>query len=207
MNKDNASLQIGLSSNSVTVLRVSGWLHRHTELISDEPIDSHSERQLHNDLGKALADSRCTGLPTVITLADGWTRLFLVTPPPDAANLDDCRAVTAQRFKLLYGDSPEPWLIEADWDASQPFLACGMPRSISAALRKVTKEHGLKLLGIAPQFVFAWNQYRKTQKLVEWFGTLHIGSNSLRSSGCRSPSATIGSGSKKSVLFSCAYKV
>ncbi len=174
MNKDHASLRVGLSSTSVTVLRTSGWLRRHREVVADYPIDASSTTQLRADLERSLSAARCTGLPTVVVLADGWTRLFLVAPPLHTTCLEDCKAAATRRFQLLYGDTPAQWLIDADWDANQPFLACAIPRAIPTTLQQVANAHGLKVIGIAPQFIVGWNQWRTTQKSDIWFGTLHL---------------------------------
>lgn len=173
MNKNHASLRVGLSSNSITILRTSGWLRRRRDIVANYSIDISSPLQMRADMDKALADPLCAGLPTTVVLADGWTRLFLVTPPIDAVCLEDCRAAAARRFQLLYGDSPTQWLIEADWNAKHPFLACALPRSIPTTLMHLADSYKLKLLGIAPQFVVGWNQWRRAQRSDSWFGTVH----------------------------------
>ncbi len=172
MNKMNASLGLGLSSNSVTLVRASGWLRPRTTIFADEPVDASSPLQMLASLDRALTASNCRRLPISVVLADQWARLFMVTPPTNATCLGDCKAVAAHRFHLLYGDDAAQWLIEGDWNAEQPFLACAIPRSLHAVLQKTCMEHGLTLVRIAPQFIYGWNKWRRPLEGA-WFGTLH----------------------------------
>lgn len=172
MNKINASLRLGLSSNSISVLHSSGWLRQRQMVVADQPLDGSSPLHMLTDLDRALTASGYSGLPTSVVLADQWTRLFMVTPPVNASCLSDCKAVAAHRFHLLYGDDAAQWLIEGDWNAEQTFLACAIQRSLLAVLQKAAIKHSLTLIRIAPQFVYGWNQRRRTPRDA-WFGTLH----------------------------------
>ena len=172
MNKMNASLRLGLSSSSVTVVHTSGWMRPHMTIFADEPMDASSPFEMLASLDRALTVSDCRRLPISVVLADQWARLFMVTPPTNATRLGDCKAVAARRFQLLYGDDAAQWLIDGDWSAEKPFLACAIPRSLHAVLQKICNKHRLTLVRIAPQFIFGWNKWRRPLEGA-WFGTLH----------------------------------
>jgi hypothetical protein len=76
------------------------------------------------------------GAPLAVTLDDGLARSFVVTPPRGARGLRELRASAAARFAALYGESAEPWLLAADWQAAAPFIACALPRELYQASSK-----------------------------------------------------------------------
>lgn len=121
-------------------------------------------------IGDALAVSRCTKLPTKMTLADEWLRFFMVAPPSNAASLEDCRAAVEMRFQTLYGESTAGWSIQADWTARHPFLTCALPIAVADGLRRLARDHQLALIEIKPHFIAAWNRWHRQMRGDTWFG-------------------------------------
>ena len=76
-----------------------------------------------------------TGLS--VTLDDGLTRSFVVTPPSGAHGLRELQACAAARFAALYGESTEQWRLAADWQVTVPFVACALPRELFGALEEL----------------------------------------------------------------------
>jgi hypothetical protein len=170
------ALRIGLSKTGAAVARTNGWLRPHGAIVAEFDLadenDAPPERVLAR-LAALLDEAHCACLPARIILADDWVRRFMVTPPANAASLADCRAAAEVRFATLYGEPMPDWHLAADWDARQPFLACAVPRALLAALQQVAQAHKLVLLEIAPQFVVAWNRFRRDITPGAWFGLLH----------------------------------
>jgi hypothetical protein len=173
MGKLNTSLRIGLSRSSVTLLRTSGWSRPRREMLTEYPLDGSSSQQILEGLRAALVDASCAKLATTVVLADDWARLFMVTPPHNAEWLRDCKAAAALRFQSLYGEPPQDWTIDADWEAQHPFLACALPRSILGPLQQAGAERRLTFVSIMPQFVAAWNRWRRGVHANTWYGTMH----------------------------------
>jgi hypothetical protein len=167
------SLRIGLSRNSVAVVRTSGWSRRRSELLIERTLDTMSQEEIVHGLRGVLADVNCAGLTATVVLADDWTRLFMVTPPLNAERLRDCHAAAALRFQSLYGDSAPDWKIDADWDGRHPFLACALSRPMLTALQQVGVDCRLTLIGIVPQFIAAWNRWQRSAQDNDWYGTVN----------------------------------
>ena len=103
----------------------------------------------------ALADT-LSGAPTgrlAVTVADCWVRYFLLAPPEGVASLRDCRLLLTARFEALYGHSPADWVLQADWQAGRPMLACALPRALVAALAP------FKPASIRPLMLTLWNRH------------------------------------------------
>jgi hypothetical protein len=170
------SLRIGLSRSDVTLLQTSGWLRPQitplahaaiSETTADTP--DHLSAQLH----QMLAGANCAKRSVTIILADEWVRLLMVTPPRNAARMQDCRAAAEMRFQALYDEPVADWRINGDWHARQPFLACAIPRALVSTLHDLAHRHRLCLLGITPQFIAGWNSRRPVMQAGTWFGVVH----------------------------------
>lgn len=88
-----------------------------------------------------------------VRVADCWARYWLLEPPAGIASLRDCRLLLNARFEALYGQSSADWLIQADWQAGKPMLACALPRGLQQALAA----YSLKCL--VPALLDDWNQH------------------------------------------------
>lgn len=96
-----------------------------------------------------------------ITIANSLVRLFMVTPPPNAAGQADLEAAAAIRFQALYGGLPGQWKIQASWHPGRAFPACALPAALHAVLLQGMAEHKLVLMEITPRFVAVWNRWRR----------------------------------------------
>ena len=171
-----SALRIGLSKTGATVVRTSGWLQTHSEVLAEwagSQEECASPESVINRLGVLLKDVDCSRMPARIVLSDSWVRRWMVVPPQNATSLADCHAAASARFQALFGDAMFGWHLAADWDARQPFLACAIPRPLLTALQQIAKEHRLVLLEVAPHFVAAWNSWLKQLQEGIWFGVLH----------------------------------
>ncbi len=169
----STSLRIGIAPSGIALLKTSGFFRPQTSVIAEctlTPEQSATPAALAIQLGSLLKVSKCSNTPTTIILADQWVRMFMVTPPQNTSSLDDCQAATAMRFQELYGEAMDSWHISADWQVQHAFLVCAMPENLLAALRQVAAESRLTLLTVVPQFIAAWNQWRKKLTAGAWFG-------------------------------------
>lgn len=166
-------LQIGLSRTGVTVVEVRGWLHRKSTVISDQSVAGPAPLAAVTMLDSILSGRKHKHQSACVTLADEYVRFFLVTPPKNAASLNDCRAAAEMRFQSLYGDSASAWHLQADWDLSKPFLACAMPQELRQALVQTASKHKLILIEVAPHFVASWNRWSGKLRKDAWFALVH----------------------------------
>ncbi|CAN7366605.1 hypothetical protein [Duganella sp. LjRoot269] len=170
------SLRIGVSGSGVSLLRVSRWTGEPVTVLAEQaiaPSGEHPFDAIANALRALLGEQEVGGWPTSIVLADDLARMWRVTPPPGAARLADIEAAAGFRFQSLYGEAATAWQISADWSATQPFFAAAVPRALLAVLRLVAQEFKLRVVGIEPHFVSAWNRWRRGIKPGAWFGLVH----------------------------------
>jgi hypothetical protein len=174
------SLRIGVSGSGVSLLRVSRWTGEPVTVLAEQAIAPSGEHPfdaianaLRALLGEHAGANTLGGWPTSIVLADDLARMWRVTPPPGAARLADIEAAAGFRFQSLYGEAATAWQISADWSATQPFFAAAVPRALLAVLRLVAQECKLRVVGIEPHFVSAWNRWRRGIKPGAWFGLVH----------------------------------
>jgi hypothetical protein len=170
------SLRIGVSGAGVSLLRASRWTGEPVTVLAEQaiaPSGEHPFDAIANALRALLGEQEVGGWPTSIVLADDLARMWRVTPPPGAARLADIEAAAGFRFQSLYGEAATAWQISADWSATKPFFAAAVPRALLAVLRLVAQEFKLRVVGIEPHFVSAWNRWRRGIKPGAWFGLVH----------------------------------
>jgi hypothetical protein len=88
-----------------------------------------------------------------VTVADSRVRYFLLAPPEGVASLRDCRLLLDARFESLYGHPPHEWVLQADWQAGRPMLACAMPRALLHTLAS------LRPVAVRPHLLVLWNRH------------------------------------------------
>jgi hypothetical protein len=174
------ALRIGVSGSAVSLLRTSRWRAAGPALAvlaehAFAPAGEHPFDAIGNALRALLGEQQLAGWPTCIVLDDELTRLWQVTPPAGAARLADIEAAAGLRFHTLYGEAPAAWRIAADWDASHPFFAAAVPRTLLKVLEQVAQEHRLAIVAVTPHFVAAWNRWQRALSPGAWFGVLHDG--------------------------------
>ena len=178
-------LHLGLSSEGVALLRMGGWRGKRRQVIAQRSRPSSGVEGLAAELGSLLSEHRCTGARTRVVLADELTRAWMVTPPPNATRLADCRAAVEARFQATYGDDVADWRLAVDWDLNAPFLACAIPNALVEPLVGVAREQGLRLIGIVPHFVAAWNGWSTRLAAGEWLAVAQGRTLSLGVAGSR----------------------
>jgi hypothetical protein len=104
----------------------------------------------------ALGAELATHLPARaclnVTVADHWVRYFLFERPPSIHSLRDARLLLGARFESLYGDGAADWLLQADWHAAGPMLACALPRALGEAFAPYRLAH------LLPATLGLWNR-------------------------------------------------
>lgn len=169
-------LHIEISTSEITLLQSSGWLSRAVVVLHKQSLnadDLASEELLAAKLQLALKAVDCVHMNATISLADTLVRMWIVTPPANAATMADCKAAAALRFHGLYGEFAGDWELVADWDAQRPFLACALRRSLLQRLLALCAEFKLTLLSLDPHFVATWNRYRKELGKEAWMAILN----------------------------------
>lgn len=169
-------LRIGLSTTGISLVQPNGWLRPGASVLADAKFQHETDEAIEsiaNQLGKLIIEAKCGGVSCVITVADDLARYFIVTPPANTTQLQDCQAAAGMRFQALYGDSAANWQLEADWSATQPFLACAMKKTFVHALTQCAREHHIKIVSVVPHFVAAWNRWCGDLQSNAWFGVLH----------------------------------
>lgn len=164
------SCLLGIAPDGAALLKAGGRNAPDTVLAEFTSPSAPSAQALLDGLRARLADSGTARLPVSVVLADHWVRLFMVTPPRNAASLEDCEAAALLRFQELYGEAPAQWQLRADWDARHPFLACAIPNSLLASLQQLASACRWTLLSVMPQFVAAWNRWHRELDGDAWFG-------------------------------------
>lgn len=156
-----AEVRIGISKRSLTIVRcgafgTSASLLHEVRYAEDTPMEV-----IGKQCRVALSGQGCAGLPLSITLGDDLVRLFMVTPPQNAARMQDLAGAASMRFHSLFGEMPRDWRVEADWRANAPFLACALPSDTAAQCTGLARDLGMPLTALQPHFISAWNLARK----------------------------------------------
>ena len=167
-NPFSSMLHIGVAPSGIT-LRGKPAAKPLAELRLDN--SSHPDT-LAAAVGAVLADAGCARRAATIVLADELVRIWHVTPPAGSTRLADLEGAAALRFQSLYGDSAAAWAVSAGWDATAPFLAAAIPRTLLTQLELVCATHRITLVDIVPQFIAAFNQWRRVLKAGAWYGNV-----------------------------------
>jgi hypothetical protein len=140
----------------------------------DTTVDEHAAL-----IAGALDEAGCSGLPIHATFGDDLVRYFIVTPPPNGTRVQDLRTAAEVRFQMLYGESASAWHLVADWHAARPFLACAVSLRMHTALQLAARARRSCLVSTAPNFIGAWNRWRRSVTGDAWLATLHDGALTL----------------------------
>lgn len=169
------ALRVGVAPDALALVRTSIWPHERALLLDEVRVDAEGPDALAAALAALLGRHPTRGWPLTLVLADELVRLWQVTPPAGSTRLADLQGAAALRFQALFGAGAAGWQIQADWSATQPFLAAALPQALLDALVGAARARPCHLIEIVPQFVAALNQYRKQRRPGAWFGLVHGG--------------------------------
>lgn len=172
------SLTIGVSREGLTALRLSRWRGPAATVLAERPLQTDElddPARLAAALRALVAGQDCQALPLSVVLADDLVRMWQVNPPQGASRLADIEAACALRFQTLFGESMAGWRVAsaADWRA--PFFAAAMPHALYESLTAFAREAGMPLVSMSPQFVVAFQRWRKALVPDGWFAVVHGG--------------------------------
>ncbi|HEY4351169.1 MAG TPA: hypothetical protein VGN31_08070, partial [Paraburkholderia sp.] len=179
--------RIGLSRDGVAVLRTNVAVSRKTSasapVLAERSLRGMASGATPDELaaliGGALDEAGCSGLPIHATFGDDLVRYFIVTPPPNGTRVQDLRTAAEVRFQMLYGESAAAWHLVADWHAVTPFLACAVSLRLHTALQLAARAQRSCLVSTSPNFIGAWNRWRRRVTGDAWLATLHDGALTL----------------------------
>ena len=170
----SSGLQIVLGPQRVAlVLQPSGWRSAPTVVAQWQPDGTAAPAgaaELTAILDGLLTTAAVRRLPTRIVLADSLVRTWTVEPPRNASRYQDCEAAVHMRFQQVFDEPLADWQLSFDAEASQPFLACALRRSVVSALAAVLAAHQLTLLALEPEFVLLWNHWQRRLPAGAWWG-------------------------------------
>ncbi len=177
-----AEVRIGAARRSLNVVRHGAFAKNGAVLLNTVLDEDLSPQALGQHCRTVLTEAACAGLPLSITLSDELVRLFMVTPPQNAARLQDLSAAASVRFQSLYGEPPREWRLSADWRTGKPFLACAVPRELMEQCGNLADDLRMPLVSLRPHFVSAWNISRSELSRAKdhaWLAVLRGSSLSL----------------------------
>ncbi len=172
------SLSIGVARDALTAVRLSRWRGPAATVLAERALQAgemDDPTKLAAALRALVAGQDCDGLPLNVVLADDLVRLWQVTPPQGASRMADIDAACALRFQTLFGESMAGWRVAtaADWRA--PFFAAAMPHALFESLSAFARESGMPVVSMSPQFVVAFQRWRKDLLPDAWFALVHGG--------------------------------
>jgi hypothetical protein len=165
--------RLALSRGTLRARRV-GASRKVPALFVERPLPAGAEASpetLAALIAAVLDESGCSGLPVHVMFADELVRYFVVTPADNSVQMQDLRAAAGGRFQSLYGDDPAGWQLVADWQATEPFLACAVSRRWSDALQRAVALGRGCVVSAMPEFVAAWNRSRRELGADTWLAT------------------------------------
>lgn len=177
-------LYLGLAPYGVALLKPPPWWRRNqaseneTRLVDDtHDAPGNAQISVHlRDLFTGVAGEKRS---VHVTISDALARYFMVKPARNTATLRDCKDMARMRFEQLYGETESDWVIQAEWQAQQAFLACALPQSLLSDMTNMTNEHRITFMSIAPQFVRAWNRWHTQITHGDWFAVIDKNTLSL----------------------------
>lgn len=154
---------VGLAPERLSALSVGGLgrrrlLDRHAVTLHDQ--DAGEWEAGVNALEALLEEPAWHGRRIVIVLSAHYVRHVIL---PGQGGLTDAARLTLAglMFRNTFGDLARDWEIRvAPTGAGQPALACGVPRSLLAALRTACDRRG-RLQSIQPSLMPVFNRIRR----------------------------------------------
>ena len=166
------TLHLVLGDGQVTLARSQGWLKRRVQRLDERSYAAGEtgEATILAMLDGMLGEARLDRAPLCVALADDQVRTWLVEPPATARSWQDCEAVIAMRFNLVFDEAPDDWQLSSVQCLDQPFLAFGVRRGLIGTLQDVLLKHRLALRSVQPESVLLWNHWHRSLGAEAWFG-------------------------------------
>lgn len=166
----SARIHCHLGPRGIALWRADGWMRPRLRPLASFALqrDADCLPQLTSALPALLDEAGCRNVAMHVSVDDTLARLFMVTPPANAASLTDCRAAAQARLMQLYGETAAGDALSGDWDHRHPFLACALP----ARLVDLAHEGGVRVLSLTPHGVAAWNRWRHQVRAGHWFASV-----------------------------------
>ena len=120
----------------------------------------------------ALSELAHNGANIDIVVDDAWCRLFMTTPSSNAATRADLTAAVALRFQNLYGDSVADWVLQADQQATTPFVCAALPKAMQHGLVDIAKKSGGRITRLVPAYVDGWSRVRRVVGPSDWLALI-----------------------------------
>lgn len=167
---------LGISMSGISLSHSAPGRKARTSLLADQAFatQEHSSLDmLKKALVALLSDKNIRGSAISIILDDEWARAFFVTPPANASSKQDLVSAAKIRFETLYGDTCDDWLIEADYETDDIFLAFGMQKKVMTTINEVCDAYQLKVISISTHFLSVWNRYCQKLPKDSWLGLVN----------------------------------
>ena len=129
-----------------------------------ERVVAHGERAGDpvTALGAVLDEHKARKLELSVALSGSLARCLVLPWPAEVEDEDEGATYAAHQFKHVFGDAVDGWEVRFDTEArGAQRLACGIERSLIAAVRDAAKSRGVRLASIQPLLVSVFNRCRR----------------------------------------------
>jgi hypothetical protein len=133
--------------------------------------DLESAAQLSARLSALVTEAKAEGHVVRVVVADRLCRVFMVTPPANALRITDLEAAARGQMARLFGAQGD-WVVSADWQGNQAFLASAMPSSLTSAIQAMAVQTDLQIASLQPHFVQAQGRCHAQLAAGDWFAVL-----------------------------------
>lgn len=154
---------VGLAPDRLSALAVGGWwrrrlIDRHALLLPEQET-AHWDKSIAA-LEKLLNEPAWRDRDVTVILSGHYVR-HAVIPPGGGMTEAERRNLAEVVFREVFGDLARDWELRVSpAQGALPTLACGVPRTLLAALRNVCKKHG-RLASIQPSLMPVFNRVRR----------------------------------------------
>ena len=152
------SAQLAIERDRITLFKLNG------KASAPQPVRTHpicGLPSVADALQSCLSSIQATTSTVRISVSDFYARFWIAHPPAEATTRLDLSTSALWRFEELFGESAATWNIQADWKATRPFIACGLPRLLTDAIAAAASANRIGVVSCLPRFVAEWNDHRR----------------------------------------------
>jgi hypothetical protein len=96
-----------------------------------------------------------------VILDDAWTRLQVVRFPAQVSTAEERQVFLKENFRRVFGVEAQDWTIVAEpAHFGLPAMAVAVDQALLASLTRFAERHRLRLCGVQPEFIDAFNRAR-----------------------------------------------